>query len=792
MISYNQVLSCGPWMPGSRAAAKYFKSLGTHFSVKNLINRILPLILAMTLPVMPLLRSLLPAASQGLAPSAWSIILKLGMGTAALLGSYDAVSGATIKGGVSNEILPPVNGGFTISLTNGLFYKVKLATTPDAAGSWTTNNVVNTTTTAFTLFPGFSLTNAAGYLGGTPVATGTAQTYVVPIYAWGTGTTAADSTPTNFTFIVYPASPQILWSAADSASDQNWSDGLNWQAPGTSSAPVSSQAVLFYNLGAVSPVGTVDNIVNSSATIQSLQYANTNNFHTTLINPGLTLTVTNPAAAALVFVGTGTDNGASQILGATITGAGGQFVVASTNSGSQMIVQQGSVSAGTHNATLNLAGLGTFKLTAGHLLVGAAVANAVNASNYCSGTLVLARTNVIRLNGTVAPALDLGDAYNNGATNLLQLGLTNSLWIDTITVAYSKATATLQFNSVLAGMNPALSLAGNSSARVATLAIGDFSAETVSTGITAGTMDLSLGTVNALVNACYVGRGQPGTGTGIAMGTLTIGAGVFNVNTLNVADLTATTAAATVTGSVNVIAGGTLVVNNNLNLGINPGATVVATATLNITNGNVFANTISVLNSGRVGSTINLVGGSLVISNTAGSHSAPLNILNLGGGTLHLNLNGGTSVTNVIATTVTTSAATTVTLDSVSGVTLSTAYPLISYNGSDPYARLSLGTLPAGYTGNLVDDAADKLISVKFNPIPPALTSLTTTVGSLVFSGTGSANAGFSIRSTNNLAIPLASWPVIGTGTINGAGLFNYTQPVNPVAPAIFFLFSSP
>jgi len=251
-------------------------------------------------------------------------------------------------------------------------------------------------------------------------------------------------------------------------------------------------------------------------------------------------------------------------------------------------------------------------------------------------------------------------------------------------------------------------------------------------------------------------------------------------------------AAAAVTGTVNVIAGGTLVVNTSLNLGLNPGATVVATATLNITNGNVLANTISVLNSGRVNSTINLLGGSLVISNTAGSRTAPLNVLNLGGGTLHLNLNPAAGVTNIIASTVTASATTTLVLDSITSVAFSKAYPLISYNGSDPAARLGLGALPAGYTGTLVDDAADKLISVRFNPLPPALTSLTTTGGSLLFSGTGSANAGFSVRSTNNLTIPVASWPVIGTGTINSAGLFNYTQPFNPATPAAFFLFSSP
>lgn len=760
--------------------------------MKHLINRILPLILAATLPIMPIVRWLLPAASPGLAPAAWSIILKIGIVTGTLLGSYDAVSGATVGGGISTYIIPPVNGGFTIALTNGFPYKVKLATTPNLAGSWTTTRAVNTTTPSFSLFPGFSLTNTAGFLGGTPAVTGGTQTYVTPIYAWGTGSTAADSTFTNFTFIVYPTSPQILWSGADAAAPPFWSDPLNWQQPGTPAAPASSQAVLFYDLGAGSTAGTVNDVVDASTTIQSLQYGNTNNYHTTQVNPGVTLTVTNPAAANLVFIGTGTDNGANQIVNATITGSGGRWVVGSSSIISQMIVQQGSATAGSHNATLNLAGLGAFNLTIGRLLVGGAPSASTSASNYCSGTLVLAKTNIIHLTSTITPALDLGDSLNNGATNLLQLGQTNALYVDTLTVGNAKALSTLQFNPALAALHPALLLAGNSSARVAALAIADFSSQATSPVNSVGAVDLSLGSVNAQVNTCSIAKGQNGSGSGTATGTLTIGTGTFNVNTLSIASLAATTAAATVTGTVNVIAGGTLVVNTSLILGVNPGAPVAATATLNITNGTVLANSITLQNSGRVNSTINLSGGTLVISNTAGTLTAPLSAVNLGGGTLHLNLNAGAGVTNLIATNVTASATTTLVLDSITGASVSKAYPLISYSGADPAARLVLGPLPAGYSGTLVDDTANKLVSVKFNPLPPVLNSVAAAAGTLVFSGTGSANAGFSLRSTNDLTIPVASWPVVGTGTINGAGLFNFTQPVNPATSKAFFLFSSP
>jgi hypothetical protein len=60
--------------------------------MKNKLLQILSLLLALLLQVAPLLRPFLP--TQGLAPSAWAVILKLGVGTIALLG-FDAVSQAS-------------------------------------------------------------------------------------------------------------------------------------------------------------------------------------------------------------------------------------------------------------------------------------------------------------------------------------------------------------------------------------------------------------------------------------------------------------------------------------------------------------------------------------------------------------------------------------------------------------------------------------------------------------------------------------------------------------------------
>jgi autotransporter-associated beta strand protein len=521
----------------------------------------------------------------------------------------------------------------------------------------------------------------------------------------------------------------VIWSGYDATNNvnTNWSDSLNWSGV----TPAAANSVFFYDAGGVVTVSNINNIVDGTTTILSLQYGNTNGNHTTLINPGVTLTVSNNATGSLLAVGTLTDNGGSQIMDATVTGSAGSLVVVSTNVGSYLEVQQGASSGGSHTAVLDLSGLGTFNLTAGRLLVAANFASGGGASNYLAGTLTLAKTNFIQLNGTTTPTLDIGDAISNPntlTTNLLQLGQTNALFIDTIGIGRTKQNGTVKFNPAFTGNNPALYLRGKSATRVGTLAIGDYSSQVGNPGsgsASTGTLDLSLGTVDAQVNLCYVGRGQVSTNTGGATGILTLNAGAFNVNTLNLATVIGTnnTANANVTGTVNVIGTATLVVNGNLTLGINPNtnsltSSKVATGTLNITNGTVYANAITSVSTNGVISTINVNNGTLCITNTAGTPSLPLAALNLTSASLHLNANP--ALTNIVATNVTGTA--TITIDSVGYPGGTVTYPLISYQGADPFSNLTLGSLGA-YTGTLVDNAGNSRIDLRITagPITPIL-----------------------------------------------------------------------
>jgi len=523
---------------------------------------------------------------------------------------------------------------------------------------------------------------------------------------------------------------QVVWTGAGAPNNTNWSISANWSG----GVPGPTANILFTNAGSAATVSNINNVVDTSTTLQSLQYANSNilglasSYHTTLINPGVTLAVSNNAAANLLIVGTLTDNGLSQIVDATMTGAGGTLTVVSSNANSQMFIQQGSTNSGTHNAILDLSGLGTFNLTAGRLLLAAnGLASPPGASNYTSGTLLLAGTNVIQLNGSASPALDVGDAISNPnptCTNILQLGQTNALYVDTMTIGRFKSTGSIvNFNPSLAGNNPALYLRGNSATRIAALTIGDnFTGigGTGTGGTSVGTMDLSLGTVDAQVNTCYIGRGQITTNTGGATGTLTLNAGIFNVNMLNLATETIANARGNVTGTINVNGTATLVVNTNLGLGCNTNSAFspVATATLNINSGTVYANAITAAATASNGviATINVNGGALYLTNTAGTPAQPLSAVNLASASLHLN--PSTTVTNIVATNVAASGMTTITIDSVAYSGGTVTYPLISYSaGTDPFGGLTLASLGTNYV-LLVDNQGSQRIDLQISPTP--------------------------------------------------------------------------
>ncbi len=130
---------------------------------KNIVSmncaKILPVILAGALQVMPFLRATLPVYTQGLSQSGWAIVLKLTTGAVTMLG-YHAVSGATT-----------IVGPYTINGTNGKSLSRPLGVSGQIALSWSTTTAP-LGSSSFPLVPGVTLTTG-GSISGTPTQTGT-------------------------------------------------------------------------------------------------------------------------------------------------------------------------------------------------------------------------------------------------------------------------------------------------------------------------------------------------------------------------------------------------------------------------------------------------------------------------------------------------------------------------------------------------------------------------------------------------------------------------------------------
>jgi hypothetical protein len=368
---------------------------------------------------------------------------------------------------------------------------------------------------------------------------------------------------------------------------------------------------------------------------------------------------------------------------------------------------------------------------------------------------------------------------------LLYLGQTNAIFADAICTARQKQSAQMLFN--LAFSNPSAYFRGQDG--VSPVGIWSLADGVVNTGTAApiGVNDFTGGYVNALINTMYIGRGaNTTTGGGTAVGTLTFDNGVFNVNTLYLGYQPSSKVGQ---GTINVGASGTLTVNGNLNLGIAGGAGG-ASGTLNINGGTVQANNVV---AGIGNSSISLTSGTLIVANTAGTTNAPITSLTLNGGTLQLNVNGGSGVPALVATTVNTYSPITLKIGAVANAVAGVTYPLISYTGNNPYAYLSLTSLPQGYEGTLVDDNANTLIGITFTtvrPPTPVLTKISVTGTTLNLSATNGAHGGqFILLGRTNLA--LGQWVPVLTNVFDGSGNLNLsTNVVNPALPQQFYRLS--
>ena len=437
---------------------------------------------------------------------------------------------------------------------------------------------------------------------------------------------------------------------AVSGVDTNWSTSGNWSPAG---APAAGDDVTFTNVGGIAYAANfspgTNNVVDAafSARLNSLAFNQTNLSHGTLIAaPGLIISGT-AATPNPLYVGSGQDEAANGVLSlAAISGSS----LSITNTNSPILIQQGgATSVATRRATLNLAGLNTFTAKVQKLLI-AYEDDSANPHRRPAGSLLLAKTNYITCTIGGTPALGNNSAIGysiaevhqqagNSATN--RLGQVNFFNVNAMKFGGAKTANTLvSFNSGL--VNPSVTFRNAAgTGRQTAWYIGDDSTTAGSSSSCTAFLDLSGGTVDALVDTVYAGVGQAANTSfyGGGNGTLIFNQGTIDVNTVELGYQYAAGSSAG-RGVFNVNGSGQVVVHKDIRLARNlgPGTGSLVTNSIGVltinggsvqVNGNVVdgggTSTITITNGG----TLNLQpAGDTIPGNIA------VRVLNIGSGTL--------------------------------------------------------------------------------------------------------------------------------------------------------------
>ncbi|MDB6026219.1 MAG: autotransporter-associated beta strand repeat protein [Verrucomicrobiales bacterium] len=349
----------------------------------------------------------------------------------------------------------------------------------------------------------------------------------------------------------------IIWTGS-SANSQFWSDANNWD---TLLAPISTSNVILTNGGSTNVSGAINGVVSADMTVANITYFSkvsgislTTNYHTTLINPAVTLNINRgTSSGALLYVGDITDplNHDNQYY-YTIKGLGASLTLGNTgspntNQGVQVTATQRNFT--NHVGSLDLSGLDSFSFAGGYFWVGINGAEGTVATDRPAGRVFLAKTNLIVLAGTAYDTLNLGSfrvgesrANTPSQSSLLELGQENNFYTPWLKIGGARtgngAAAQMYFRSGL--IRPTLKLRGTDGiSRLGNVRIGDNSFSTSANSIASkGVVDLTGGVVDAFIDTMYVGQGPGGNdnvaagATAGATGLLTWTEGTFDVSTL--------------------------------------------------------------------------------------------------------------------------------------------------------------------------------------------------------------------------------------------------------------------
>ena len=519
-----------------------------------------------------------------------------------------------------------------------------------------------------------------------------------------------------------------VWSGANSATDLNWSDGANWS---NSVPPPPGGDVYFLNPGATGdqgPSGTADNIVDTNFVIESLWYTNSVNSsgninHTTLINPGVTLTVTGALANA-VFVGGMADVSGQGSVYATINGPGGALLI--TNNSGTLSVRQGEVNSSA-TATLDLRGLDTLTAFVSQVLGGGEnIGKDV-------GTLYLASTNYITCSASgTTPGVVIGNNNTSGSkTTKSWLGVTNVILADGgMEIPTKRMTASLVFNSVgsfayfrnRAGTGPQDHWY-----------VGFNNTSGTGTGCS-GLADFSLGLVDAMVNTLIVGQGETsGSSSSTATGNLNFSGGSLVASNVDIgSELIAVNPGNGTITITDANGPAQFTVNGFLRLGRHVSGGSANSGTLNVSSGSGAASVTvngSIIGGGG-SSTLTFNSSSLSLSGymgAAGTGQGPIGAFSFSGGTLTLNLGANPNPVTAVCSVTNAYLAQPVVLN-VLGTALSVGqFPLIQYqtltgDGFNAFTTVNLPAQVQGYLSNNLS-SIDLVITNIFAPVWNGLTN---------------------------------------------------------------------
>lgn len=501
--------------------------------------------------------------------------------------------------------------------------------------------------------------------------------------------------------------------------DDFWSTAANWTSIG---APVTGDDVVFDSTDALAVASPdINSVVDSSFTgvLRSLKLGQTNGLHRLEIqSAGLTISG-NTASPSPLFVGSGTDEGSTVTLITNVIK--GTALTIDNPSGDVVVRQGGATSVSGRRCYLDLRGLDNFSVKAARLHI-ALDEDGANPNRRPTGSLFLAKTNQITLtsSGLGYQIAQVVQQAGIASTNLL--GQVNFFNVNSMRFGGAK-TANTKVGFGPGWVDPSVTFRNTDGvSRQGTWYIAD-DATSGSSGSSTAFVDFSAGTVDALVDTIYVGRGQSGNNATYfagGNGTLTFNSGRIDVNTLELGyQLVAGSSAAR--GAVNVLTNGVLKVNKDMRLArdLGPGTSSI------VTNSTAFL-------------TIN--GGTVQVAGNVVDGGGLSTITLTNGGTLDLQPAGDTTPGDVAVGTLNFGEATitnfaSLSLSNLNPIAPKTDFTMSAGQGLSPIGRGKVGTMTVN--GDLTLNSANLYFDLG-DPFNPSASDSMNVAGTLTLGGVNS------------------------------------------------------